>query len=271
MTENPSDSGERDRLRWERAADYPLTAAALAFLGAWSWPILDPQIAPAWRHLCWAITWAAWAVFAVDYVVRLVLADDRRRFVRRHLLDLAVVVLPILRPLRLLRLLTLLSVLNRRAGSSLRGRVATYVVGATTLVTYVASVAMLGAERGHPGATIRTFGDSVWWALVTMMTVGYGDKYPVTTTGRVIGAGLMMCGVALLGVVTATLASWLVDRVRDVGEEQQTATRHDIAVLQQEIRALRAELGADDADHDADHDAVGEDRRAGEEPIGNPA
>ncbi|HEU5387180.1 MAG TPA: potassium channel family protein, partial [Streptosporangiaceae bacterium] len=141
-----------------------------------------------------------------------------------------------------------LTVLNRRAGNSLRGRVVTYVVGATSLVTYVASVAMLDAERGHPGANIETFGDSLWWALVTMMTVGYGDRYPVTTTGRVIGAGLMVCGVALLGIVTATLASWLVDRVSDINEEQQTATRHDLAVLQQEIRALRAELGA--ADHE---------------------
>ena len=246
MTENPRDPGERQRLRWERAADYPLTAAALAFLVAWSWPILDPEIAPTWRHFCWAITWVAWAVFAVDYVVRLVLADDRRRFVRRHLLDLAVVVLPILRPLRLLRLITLLTVLNRRAGNSLRGRVVTYVVGATSLVTYVASVAMLDAERGHPGANIETFGDSLWWALVTMMTVGYGDQYPVTTTGRVIGAGLMICGVALIGVVTATFASWLVDRVRDIGAEQQSATREDVHRLQQEIRALRRELQGED-------------------------
>jgi voltage-gated potassium channel len=246
VTENPRDPGEQERLRWERAADWPLTAAALAFLVGWSWPILDPQLAPGWRHFCWAITWLAWAVFAVDYVVRLVLADDRRRFVRRHLLDLAVVVLPILRPLRLLRLITLLTVLNRRAGSSLRGRVATYVVGATTLVTYVASVAMLSAERGHPGANIQTFGDSVWWALVTMSTVGYGEQFPVTTTGRVIGAGLMMCGVALLGVVTATLASWLVDRVSDIGEDQQAATRRDIVALREEIRALRAQLDDED-------------------------
>ncbi len=252
MTENPGDPGERQRLRWERAADHPLTVAALAFLLAWSWPVLDPRLSAPWRHFCWAITWAAWVVFAVDYVVRLVLADDRRRFVRKHLLDLAVVVLPILRPLRLLRLITLLTVLNRRAGNSLRGRVATYVVGATALVTYVASVAELSAERGQPGANIETFGDSLWWALVTMMTVGYGDQYPVTTTGRLIAAGLMMCGVALIGVVTATFASWLVDRVRDIGEAQQTATREDVHRLQQEIRALRRELGE-----------RGPDRRAG--------
>lgn len=239
-----SDPGEQDRLRWERRADWPLTGAALAFLVAWSWPILQPDLTDRWVWVCWVVTWVAWGVFAVDYVVRLWLAEDRRRFVRRHLLDLAVVVLPILRPLRLLRLITLLTVLNRRAGSSLRGRVVTYVVGASSLVTYVASVAMLSVERHAPGANIKTFGDSLWWALVTMMTVGYGDRYPVTPTGRVIGAGLMICGVALLGIVTATLASWLVDRVSDANQEQQTATRRDIAVLQDEIRALRAELGA---------------------------
>jgi voltage-gated potassium channel len=80
---------------------------------------------------------------------------------------------------------------------------------------------MLDHERGQPGANIETFGDALWWPMTTMTTVGYGDRYPVTTTGRFIGAAVMIAGIALLGTVTATIATLLIDRVR---EEAQTST-----------------------------------------------
>jgi voltage-gated potassium channel len=215
---------------------------ALLFLGAYAWPILDPALSTPWVRACDAMTWVAWATFAVDYVVRLGLAQNRGRFFRRNLLDLAVVVLPLLRPLRLLRLVRVLEVLNRAAADSLRGRVAVYVVGGTALVLFVAALAALDAERGHDGANIDTFGDALWWSFATITTVGYGDHYPVTGTGRLVAAGLMLCGIALLGVVTAWLASWLIDRVSEAEEEAQAATRRDVARLTEEIAALRDEL-----------------------------
>lgn len=115
----------------------------------------------------------------------------------------------------------MLSVLNRHAGGSLRGRVAVYVAGATVLVLFVASLAVLDAERGAKSATITTFGDALWWAMTTVTTVGYGDRYPITAEGRFIAGGLMLAGIALLGIVTASLASWLVDKVREVEEQVQ--------------------------------------------------
>jgi len=167
------------------------------------------------------VTWAAWALFVIDYAARLALSHERRAFVRGNVLDLAVIALPLLRPLRLLRLVKLLSVLNRHAGGSLRGRVAVYVAGATVLVLFVASLAVLDAERGAKSATITTFGDALWWAMTTVTTVGYGDRYPITAEGRFIAGGLMLAGIALLGIVTASLASWLVDKVREVEEQVQ--------------------------------------------------
>ena len=165
---------------------------------------------------------------------------------RGNLFDLAVVALPLLRPLRLLRLITLLSVLNRNVGGSMRGRVAVYVAGATSLVLFIASLAVLDAERGAKGATITTFGDAAWWAFTTVTTVGYGDRYPITGQGRIIAAGLMLAGIALLGIVTASLASWLIDKVREVEEHTQAATRADVAALTAEVRALRQELAERD-------------------------
>ena len=230
------------RARWERTAEWPLTAAALLFLAAYAWPILDPTLSGAWVNACRVVAWATWALFAVDYLARLALSADRVTFVRRHVVDLVVIALPLLRPLRLLRLLTLLSVLNRRAHSSLRGRVVVYVAGATVLVLFVASLAMLDAERAADGASIITFADSLWWAASTVTTVGYGDRFPVTGTGRLIAAGLMLGGIALLGVVTATLASWLVERVAEVEEASRAATRRDVEGLAAEVAALRADL-----------------------------
>lgn len=233
---------ESRREHWESRADWPLTAAALLFLAAYAWPILEPSLPSGWRTICQWVAWGAWALFAVDYVARLLLSRDRATFVRSNVLDLAVVVLPLLRPLRLLRLVTLLSVLDRYAGGSLRGRVAIYVAGATSLILFVAALAALDAERGSPDANITTFPDALWWAMTTVTTVGYGDRFPVTATGRFVAGGLMLAGIALLGIVTASLASWLIDKVREVEEESQAATRRDVEALTAEIRALRERL-----------------------------
>ena len=242
QAEGMTDEGRRGR--WERAAYWPLMAVAGVFLLAYAWPILDPGIGRRWRSVLQALTWFAWACFVLDYAVRLLLSRSRRTFVKKNLFDLGIVVLPILRPLRLLRLVTLLSVLNRQAGGSLRGRVAVYVAGAAALLLFVASLAILDAERNDPDAGIRAFGDALWWSMATFTTVGYGDLYPVTGTGRYVAAGLMLAGVALLGVVTASFASWLIEKVSDIEEESQAATRRDVAALAAEVSALRKELTA---------------------------
>lgn len=236
---------ETRRKRWERAVEWPLTATALLFLLAYAWPVLEPDLRQPWPTVFQVITWATWAAFALDYLVRLSLAERRGRFVRTHLFDLAVIVLPLLRPLRLLRLVTLLNVLNRYAGASMRGRVAVYIGGSTVLVLFVAALAALDAERGEAGSNIETFGDALWWAVATVTTVGYGDLFPVTATGRVVAVVLMLAGIALLGVVTGSLASWLIERVQQVEEESQTATRRDVAALAAEVSALRDEIARD--------------------------
>ncbi|MCU1538665.1 MAG: sugar dehydrogenase [Humibacillus sp.] len=165
-------SEEPRRDRWERRTEWPLTALAVAFLMAYALPILKPDLRPWARTACELATWVAWAAFAVDYVTRLALSRRRAVFVRGNLLDLAVVVLPLLRPLRLLRLVTLLSVLNRALGGSLRGRVAVYVGGATALVLLVAALAILDAERQSADPNITSFGDALWWAALTAQPGG---------------------------------------------------------------------------------------------------
>lgn len=228
--------------RWERRTEWPLAGAALLFLAAYSWPILDQRIPGGWRSACTVTDYAVWGIFALDYVARLSIAERRGRFVVRHVPDLLVVALPILRPLRLLRLVMLLRILNRSATESLRGRVAVYVAGAAVVLIYTASLAELDAERSAPHADITTFGDALWWAMTTVTTVGYGDRYPVTIEGRLVAAGLMIGGIALIGVITAALASWLIERVRTVEEDAQAATRRDIAELSARLDAITRTL-----------------------------
>jgi voltage-gated potassium channel len=152
------------------------------------------------------------------------------------------VALPLLRPLRLLRLVTLPSVLQRTAGVAFRARVVVNVAGASGLLVFVAALAVLDRERSAPQANIKNFGDALWWAFVTITTVGYGDFSPVTDAGRLIAGGLMLGGIALLGVVTATLASWIVERVSEQEEDVQAATRGEIRELSRQLSQLQESL-----------------------------
>ncbi|MFI5427409.1 potassium channel family protein [Aeromicrobium sp. UC242_57] len=247
---------EARRLKWERLVDGPATASAIAFLAAYAWPILDPQLSDPLTAVCRWIVWVTWAMLVVDLTARLVLSEDRWAFLRRSPLDVAVVLLPLLRPLRLLRLVALLTVINRFAGNSMRGRVGD-LVGSVTLIVFIASLAVLDAERGGSGS-IQSFGDALWWSMTTITTVGYGDMFPVTTTGRLIAVGLMFSGIAVLGVVTASFASWLIEKVSEASDEAGAATARDIAALRLEVVALRESLSTarnDTAAHERDSSA----------------
>lgn len=232
---------DRARLAWERRTEWPLTLLALAFLLAYAVSVLYPDLPEPFTVVVNVVSTVTWLSFALDYVVRLVLAEHRWAFVRRHPLDLAVLALPVLRPLRALRLVIVLTAIDRRVRGSFRGKAATYVSGSVVFVVFVGALAVLDAERGAPGATIATFGDALWWALATVTTVGYGDELPVTVTGRLVAAGMMLAGIVLLGVVTASLASWFVEKLEEVrGEEQET--QDSLAALVTEVRELRREV-----------------------------
>jgi voltage-gated potassium channel len=231
------------RLTWERATDWPLTGLAVCYLAAYAAPIVYPQLAAAGKRISEGTMWLAWGAFAVDYLVRLAITDQRRLFVRKHLLDALVIALPLLRPLRLLRLLSVLRVLNRQATVSFLGRIATYVGGSAVLLILVASLAELDAERQNPQANITTVPDALWWAISTITTVGYGDRYPTTQEGRLVAVGLMLAGIALLGVVTATVAAWFVQRVQRI-EAAEARTREDMAPILDELRAMRLDIAS---------------------------
>ncbi|MGZ3115273.1 potassium channel family protein [Streptomyces sp. H62] len=233
--------GRTARERWERRTQRPLLALAVLFAVAYAVPIVNSSASGSLTRACALAEWLVWAAFVVDYVVRLVLSEDRRRFVRTHWLDLCAVALPMLRPLRLLRLVSTLLLVGRRARMAPQIRLTTYVAGAVVGLLMFGSLAVLSVERDAPGGNIRTLGDALWWSFTTMTTVGYGDHAPTTGVGRLLAVGLMLSGIALLGVVTANIAAWFLARFErdDVEERRQTEA---IRALTEEVRALRAEV-----------------------------
>jgi voltage-gated potassium channel len=82
------------------------------------------------------------------------------------------------------------------------------------LLVIFCSIAILQVEKA-PDSNIKSAEDAIWWAYVTITTVGYGDKYPVTTEGRIIAAVLMTAGVGLFGTFTAYVASWFVEPTKE--------------------------------------------------------
>jgi voltage-gated potassium channel len=136
-------------------------------------------------------------------------------------LDLAIVALPFLRPLRLLRLVVLVGALQRAFGDAFRGRVIVYTAYSALLLVYAASLAVLETERSDPRANIHTFGEALWWS--------------VTTMGRVVAVLLMAGGISLIGMITATVATWIVQRVGEEDTAQGAATAARIEELRSQI------------------------------------
>ena len=109
-----------------------------------------------------------------------------------------------------------------------------FVLLTATVMVFASAGLVLIAERNAPGATIHNYGQALWWAVVTVTTVGYGDKYPVTGFGQGIAVVVMVVGIGLIGVLTATVASYFVGQDLDKAKEEREQ-------IQAELRAAREE------------------------------
>jgi voltage-gated potassium channel len=222
-------ASEARRGRWETATSLPLVGLSLLFLVAYSVRVLAVGLPEAVSTGLNLLLGAIWAAFAADYVIRFALAGDKGLFFRTSLPDLLYVIVPVLRPLLILRKLRSVPYFHRRSGGAVRTGVVLHAGLFVVLFVYSISLAVLSAERDAPGANILTFGDAIWWACVTVATVGYGDVYPVTATGRVLAVILMFGGVAIVGVATATVVSYLNERIlkQRHDHEHDGDERHD--------------------------------------------
>ena len=179
---------------------------------------------PAWeRNLMSFAVVALWLIFVLDYLIRLGLARGARGpFFRSRLFDLSSLFLPFLRPFLILVYIWRLPAFRHGSGATQRARYLTTMVLFSLMFVYTASLGVWLAERDAPGATIVNFNDALWWGFTTIATVGYGDFVPITTLGRILAIGLMMGGIAVIGVTSATLISALTEHARKrVAEDEE--------------------------------------------------
>ncbi|MDA8045966.1 MAG: ion channel [Actinomycetota bacterium] len=195
------------------------------------------------------VDYTVWALFAVEYVVKVYLAPQRWSFVRRHPVDLVIVAVPFLRPLRVVRLLRVLR-LGRaaivlasglaRLRALLTHRGLHFVLLAAFFIVMAASGLELALEGHAKGSNIHGYANALWWAVVTVTTVGYGDRYPVTAGGRGIAVVLMLVGIGLIGTLTATIASFFVDEKQDVATVRLVAVEERLERIEGLLELIAA-------------------------------
>lgn len=198
-----------------------LTVLALAFLVAFSWPAFVTEVDPETQQILDYIQWISWIAFALDLLVGLILADKKMKFLLHHPLEVITVLLPFLRPLRLLRVISFGTLVIQKVAVGRQFAITLKVFLASILMAYIAAVQITITERGVEGSNIKSFGDGLWWAVTTVTTVGYGDRFPTTSTGRVLAVCLMLVGISLMGVITASVAAWFVK----MSQDESTSTK----------------------------------------------
>jgi voltage-gated potassium channel len=187
-----------------------LTGLALVFLFAFSYPAFVNPVPVSTQTLLNIVQWVSWIAFATDLVYGLINAKNKKQYLKKHPLEVAAVLLPFLRPLRLMRVISFGGLAIQKVAIGRQFAITIKVLLASIFVAYISAVQITITERSVDGSNIKNFGDGLWWAITTVTTVGYGDTYPTTTEGRCLAVVLMIMGISLMGVITASVAAWFV-------------------------------------------------------------
>jgi len=187
-----------------------LTFFALAFLFAFSYPAFVNPVPFSTQTLLNIVQWVSWIAFATDLIYGLSKAKSKKNYLKKHPLEVAAVLLPFLRPLRLMRVISFGGLAIQKVAIGRQFAITVKVFLASIFVAYISAVQITITERDIDGSNIKNFGDGLWWAITTVTTVGYGDRYPTTTEGRCLAVVLMIMGISLMGVITASVAAWFV-------------------------------------------------------------
>ena len=202
------------------------------------------------------IGWAAWLLFTLEYAVRLGFADNRKKFFRENLTDLAVVLVALPTPLvahdeaafsilRAVRVLVMAFEIGKDISHLCRTRNVPYALAIVVLAVVTCGVLGYHFEAKAKGANITDAGDGVWWALTTITTVGYGDKYPITWPGRFVAIALMIVGIAFTGIISAALVSVFLRKTEfEVDEEDRHFEERVQRAVQVELAPIKAQLQA---------------------------
>ena len=187
-------------------------------------------------------------IFLVDFLFRLLRAPKKLEYMRTWgWLDmLSAVPIPFFSIFRIVRVIRVAITLRKMRLKDVERSITKHPARSTIIATgFLAflvmvsgSAIMLAVEKGDPSANIRTGGDALWWAIVTMATVGYGDKYPVTGGGRIIATVVMAVGIVIFGVLSSYLASTF------ISSNEAQAKEAMIAALKEDLDTIKADAAA---------------------------
>ena len=179
-----------------------------------------------------------WVLFVIDLLFRFLMSTQKRHFFQKNLIDTITVVVPQFRAIRALRAFTSDGFISKKSGL-ISGGGLTSALLAALIVVWVGSLMVLNAERTAPNAEITSAADAVWWGFETVTTVGYGDFVPVTWDGRAMAVLVMLVGISVLGVVTASLSAALVKRAHQ-GPDRVDEVLQELADLKAMVAKLEA-------------------------------
>ncbi len=187
-------------------------------------------------------------IFLVDFLFRLLRAPKKLEYMRTWgWLDmLSAVPIPFFSIFRIVRVIRVTITLRKMRLKDVERSITKHPARSTIIATgFLAflvmvsgSAVMLAVEKGDPSANIRTGGDALWWAIVTMATVGYGDKYPVTGGGRITATIVMAVGIVIFGVLSSYLASTF------ISSNEAQAKEAMIAALKEDLDTIKADAAA---------------------------
>jgi voltage-gated potassium channel len=260
-------SGGRHDLvdRIERVTKFPMALLGVAWLVI-GIMVLTTDVNGSASTALVGCLFVLWVVMLVEYLVRLVVTPDRVGYLKRRWVEPATVVVPPLQGWHVVgieRMTVLAREGELRVETILKHHSLFRVLIAVAATLFTGSWLVLLFEENAKASNIHDYPDALWWAIVTVTTVGYGDRFPVTEGGRVVAAVLMLVGIGLIGVLTATVASVFIKEHTDANKEefkkghadlgQQLAVISDrLADVERRLGATTAEVAAVDATADAE-------------------
>ncbi len=237
------------RERLDRYLDLPLALASILMVLI-AVIELGGEVEEPWRGRLAVLGWSLWGLFFAEFVAKFVLAPNKRAYLKRHPLDVLVLLVPFLRFLRLLRVLRVTRALpvfrllvfggrgSEAALTLLRRRRLGQLALVSVLVVLIGAAAGYVLETGAPDGTITSFGDALWWSATLVTTVG-SELHPVTAGGRLLGFFLMLYAVGVFSYFIASIASVLVGLDTQQQGNGASEGRGEVRLDQRELEALR--------------------------------
>jgi len=240
--------------RIERVTKYPMAVLGIAWLVI-AVIVLSTDVNGSPSLFLVSTLFVLWVTLLVEYLVRLVVTPDRRGYLKRRWVEPATVLVPPFQGWHVIgieKMSLLFYEGELRVEAILRHHSLFRVLIAAAATLVLGAWLVLLFDENAEGSNIHNYPDALWWAIVTVTTVGYGDRYPVSMGGRVVATMLMLVGIGLIGVLTATVASVFIKEHTDANKEEFKKGHADLgqllSVISDRLADVERRLGASQAD-----------------------